>query len=175
MEQVLVDVDLPRGWIDDDGTEHPSRVQAGVTVLGESRRARGKTSSAARELVDWMRGQGLEGREEARLLLEVLTLEGCSVQERTLRWYVKGASDAAKTAKALGFRHEPADKSGRGQAPLRCGSPPPTSRSRASSSRRRARRADHGGAERGRRAGGRRRLYQRSQLASDLARWAEER
>ena len=32
---------------------------------------------------------------------------------------MKGASDAAKTVKALGFRHEPGDKSGgRGQAPL---------------------------------------------------------
>lgn len=63
MEQVPVDVDLLRSWIDDDGTEHSSRVQAGVPVLGDSRQARGKTSSAASELVGWMRGQGLEGRE----------------------------------------------------------------------------------------------------------------
>ena len=59
-EQGLVDVDLP-SWIDDDGMEHPPRVQAGVPVPGDSRRVRGKASSAASELADWMRGQGLGG------------------------------------------------------------------------------------------------------------------
>ena len=59
-EQGLIDVALP-SWIDDDGIGHPPRVQAGVPVPGDSRRVRGKTSSAASELADWMWGQGLEG------------------------------------------------------------------------------------------------------------------
>lgn len=82
MEQVLVDVDLPRGWIDDDGTEHPARVQAGVPVLGESRGVRGKASAKTSGLVDWMREQGLEGKEAARPLVEVVKMEaarsGCA-------------------------------------------------------------------------------------------------
>ena len=41
------------------------------------------------------------------------------MKQRTLRSCVQGASDAARTAWALGFRHELGDKAGgRGQAPL---------------------------------------------------------
>lgn len=116
-EIISVDVDLP-AWTDDDGTEHPPRVQAGVPVLGDSWRVHGKTSSAASELVEWMVESGLAGKEAARPLLEVVDLAGCPVKERTMRAYVKGESTSAKTAAALGFRHALADKSGRGQVPL---------------------------------------------------------
>lgn len=41
------------------------------------------------------------------------------MKQRTLRACVQGASDAGRTAWALGFRHEPGDKAGgSGQAPL---------------------------------------------------------
>ena len=118
-EQIRVDVDLP-SWTDDDGTEHPPRVQEGVPVLGESWRVRGKTSSAASELVDWMLEQELEGEDAARPLLEIVELDGCPIKERSLRGYAAGQTPAAQQAAALGFRsatgERPAGSGGR--APL---------------------------------------------------------
>lgn len=115
----LVDLELP-AWTDEDGVEHPPRTQSGVPVLGDQWEARGKTSSAASELVDWMAEIGLEGRPNAMRLKEVATLEDCPAAEGTLRNYGKGESAAAREAAALGFRADlgerPAGRKGR--APL---------------------------------------------------------
>ncbi len=118
-KQIPVDVPLP-SWIDDDGEEHPPRVQSGVPMLGDEWPVRGKTSSAASELVEWMAAAGLEGRPNAGRLKEVAALEGCPVTEGTLRNYAKGESDPAREAAELGFRsalgERPAGRKGR--APL---------------------------------------------------------
>ena len=126
-EQIRVDVGLP-SWTDDDGTEHPPRVQEGVPVLGESWRVRGKTSSAASELVDWMLEQGLEGEDAALPLLEVVELDGCPIKERALRGYAGGHSPPAPSrpppsASAAGRRS--AKKARRATRHCCSGSPPP--------------------------------------------------
>ena len=125
-EQIRVDVDLP-SWTDDDGTEHPARVREGVSVLGESWEIRGKTSSAASELVAWMLEQGLEGEDAALPLLEVVELDGCPIKEYALRGYAGGHSPPAQQAAALGFRSWPAEREKARRAMRHCcsGSPPP--------------------------------------------------
>ena len=62
--QELVNLDLP-SWTDDDGTQHPPRVQSGVPVLGDSWLPRLKASSAASGLIDWMCESGPEGGANA--------------------------------------------------------------------------------------------------------------
>lgn len=113
----LVDLALP-AWTDEDGKEHPPRTQSGVPVLGDSWEVRGKTSSAAHGLVEWMGEAGLVGRPHAIALKAAAALDGCPVSEKTLRNYHGGTSAAVIEAKNLGFRSD------LGDAPERGGLPP---------------------------------------------------
>ena len=86
----------------------------GLTVVSGrngSGKSRVKASSAASELVEWMREIGLEGAANELPLREVLDLDGCPVKERTLRAYMEGKLAPAQEVESLPSRRDVAVRS----------------------------------------------------------------